>query len=389
MAYDLVLKGGTVVDPGNAVHAPLDVAVRDGCVAAVSADVPTGEADVVLDMRGCLIAPGLIDLHTHCYWGATYWGIEPDPVSARSGVTTWVDAGSAGAYNFPAFRRYVVEASRSRVLALLNVSTIGLVAPTYELTNPAYCDVDAGEIVVEANRDCIRGIKARVDRATTGEIGVEGLRRARMLADRVRLPLMVHIASAPPHLQEIAGFLRAGDILTHCFTGQDNRLVDPAGNVLPMAKGLRDIGVMLDIGHGSGSFSFASAEALLAGGIAPDIISSDIHQLSRIGAMCDLPTTLSKFLHLGMSLDAVIASATVRPAAAIGERALGTLSVGSRADIAVFQLEYGEFTYSDTAWQSRQGSVRLVSAATFVGGERLPRLEERPPAPWVARDSTR
>ncbi len=383
MSYDLLLQGGTVVDPAHTVHGQMDVAVRDGRIEAVASALPGTEAGRVVDLRGKLVTPGLVDLHTHCYWGATYWGIEPDPVAARTGVTTWVDAGSAGAYNFPAFRRYVVEASSSLVYSFLNVSTIGLVAPTGELASLDYCDVAAGEATVEANRDCIRGIKARVDRWTTREAGLEGLARARALADRTGLPLMVHIATAPPHLEEIAAYLNGGDILTHCFTGQDNRLVDGSGGLRPVAQRMRERGVLLDIGHGGGSFSFASAEALLGAGVTPDVISSDIHQLSRSGPLRDLPTTLSKFLNLGMSLDDVIACATVRPARAIGRDDLGTLGVGARADIAVFEIEEGPFEFQDTMAQTRRGAVRLVNRATYAAGLRLPRRREAPPAPWV------
>lgn len=381
MAYDLLLKGGTIVDPAHGVHAMLNVAVRDGRIAAVLSDLSS--AKHVLDVRGSLVTPGLVDLHTHCYWGATYWGIEPDPIAAATGVTTWVDAGSAGAYNFAAFRRHVVEACKVRAYAFLNVSAIGLVAPTGELANLAYCDVDAGEATVKANRDCIRGIKARVDRNTTGEAGIDGLRRARILADRVGLPLMVHVATAPPHLQEISAFLRSGDILTHCCTGQDNRLVDTAGDLIAAARQMRDRGVIFDVGHGSGSFSFTSAEALLGAGMAPDVISSDMHQLSRIGPMRDLPTTLSKFLNLGMSLDDAIARATVRAARAIGKDDIGTLGVGAHADIAVFDLEERPVSFLDTASEERNGTVRLVNTATFVSGRRLPRRREMQPAAWA------
>jgi dihydroorotase len=195
--YDLLIRGGTVIDPANGRHEIADVAVAGGRIAAVGPDLP-GEAAEVADARGLLVTPGLVDLHTHCYWGATYWGIEADPVAARTGVTTWLDAGSAGAFTFPGFRRYAAEASRARVFALLNISSIGLVARTAELANLEYCDVDLGALLVEGNRDLILGIKARVDRFTTVSTGVEGLRRARALADRVRLPLMVHIATAPP-----------------------------------------------------------------------------------------------------------------------------------------------------------------------------------------------
>lgn len=384
--FDLLIRGGTVIDPANGRQGRYDVAIADGRIAAVAPDLPPEQAASVADASGQYVTPGLVDLHTHCYWGATYWGIEPDPVAARSGVTTWVDAGSAGAYSFPGFRRYASEASRVRVLPFLNISSIGLIARTYELSNLDYCDVDLGVLLVEANRDLIVGIKARVDRFTTRGTGLEGLQRARSLAGRVGLPLMVHIGTAPPSLAEIASVLRPGDVLTHCCTGQANHLADETGDVPPFIRQLREDGVILDLGHGSGSFSYASAEALLAAGIAPDVISSDIHQFAVLGPMYDLPTTLSKFLNLGLSLPDVIARATVRPAAVIDRPDLGTLAIGSPADVAVFRLDEGDFTFYDVAMQPRSGSRLLVNTATYIGGHLLPREEERPPAPWVAVD---
>jgi dihydroorotase len=382
--YDLLIRGGTVIDPANGRHEIADVAVAGGRIAAVGPDLP-GEAAEVADARGLLVTPGLVDLHTHCYWGATYWGIEADPVAARTGVTTWLDAGSAGAFTFPGFRRYAAEASRARVFALLNISSIGLVARTAELANLEYCDVDLGALLVEGNRDLILGIKARVDRFTTVSTGVEGLRRARALADRVRLPLMVHIATAPPHLAEIAGFLRPGDILTHCSTGQANTVVDADGRVYPFIRELWQAGLVLDVGHGAGSFSFPAAEAMLADGVVPDVISSDIHQESRLGPMYDLPTTLAKFMHLGLSLDEVIARATYRPARAMGRPDLGTLGAGVMADIALFRVEEGDYTFYDIAMVARRATRTLRNMATYVGGSLLPRTPERLPAPWVER----
>lgn len=384
--YDLLIRGGEVIDPANERYGVFDVAVSNGVISDVAPDLPASDAARVVDAHGQYVTPGLVDLHTHCYWGATYWGIEADPVAARGGVTTWLDVGSAGAYSFPGFRRYAVEASRARLFALLNISAIGLIARTYELSNLDYCDVDLGALIVEANRDVILGVKARVDRDTTRGAGLEPLRRARNLADRVRLPLMVHIATAPPGLADIADLLRPGDILTHCCTGHDNRLVDDQGAVPPFMRRLWEQGVVLDVGHGSGSFSYASAEAMLRAGVVPDVISSDIHQQSVLGPMYDLPTTLSKFLNLGMSLREVIARATARPAAAMGRPDLGTLGVGAPADIALFRLEEGDYAFYDVFMQSRRGAVRLVNTATYVAGTLLPRLPERPPAPWVSRD---
>ena len=386
MATDLLIRGGTVIDPANGRHGRADVAVAGGRIAAVGPDLPVADCAAMVDAAGQLVTPGLVDLHTHCYWGATYWGIEADPVAARSGVTTWLDVGSAGAYTFPGFRRYVAEANSVRVLSLLNISAIGLVASSYELANPDYLDVELGATIVEANRDLILGIKARIDRNTTRGTGLEGLRRARQLADQVRLPLMVHIGMAPPHLAAIAELLRPGDILTHCCTGQENRVVDADGVPYPYIRALWERGVVMDVGHGTGSFSYASAEAMLAAGMLPDVISSDIHQMAVLGPMYDLPTTLSKFLTLGLSLDEVFERATVRPARAMGRPDLGTLSVGAPADLALFRLEEGAHTFYDVSMQARQGSLRLVNTATYVGGALIPRRQELPPAPWVARD---
>jgi dihydroorotase len=386
MAYDLLIRGGTVIDPANGREGTYDVAVSGGAIAAVERELPGAEAATVVEAAGHYVTPGLIDLHTHCYWGATYWGIEADPVAARSGVTTWLDVGSAGAYTFPGFRRYVAEANRARTLALLNISAIGLVANTYELANVDYLDVELGATIIEANRDLILGVKARIDANTTRGTGLEGLRRARLLADRVNLPLMVHIGLAPPALQEIAGLMRPGDILTHCCTGQDNRVVDTDGQPYAYIRELWQRGVVLDVGHGAGSFSYASAEAMLAAGMVPDVISSDIHQLAVLGPMYDLPTTISKFLNLGMPLPDAIERATVRPARAMGRLDLGTLSVGAPADIALFRIEEGDYTFYDIFMQARRGTMRLTNSATFVDGALLPRREELPPAPWVARD---
>ena len=386
MRYDLLIRGGEVIDPAGDLRGQYDVAVAGGAIAAVAPNLPAEEADCVVDAHGQYVTPGLIDLHTHCYWGATYWGIEADPVAARSGVTAWLDAGSAGAYSFAGFRRYAVEASRARLCAFLNIATIGLIARTYELSNLDYCDVGLGAAIVEANRDVILGIKARIDRDTTRGTGLEPLRRARELADRVKLPLMVHISTAPPHIGDIARLLRPGDILTHCCTGHENRLVDGQSRVHPFMRELWQQGLILDLGHGTGSFSYASAEAMLAEGLPPDVISSDIHQLSVRGPMYDLPTTLSKFLNLGMSLPDVIARATARPAAAMGRPDLGTLRVGAPADIALFRLEEGSYTFHDVFMQPRRGRVHLVNTATYVGGTLLPHAPERPPAPWVAAD---
>jgi dihydroorotase len=381
--YDTLIAGGEVVDPGSGLLGTLDVAIRDGRIAEVAPGIDRASAREVIDAAGGIVTPGLIDLHTHIYWGATYWGIEADPVAARSGVTTWLDVGSAGSYSWPGFRRYIAQPSRTRVYALLNLSAIGLIAPTWEFSNIDYCDVDLAESIVSENRDLILGIKARIDKNTTRGVGIRPLELARELADRVDLPLMVHIGYGPPTLAEVSHLLRPGDILTHCFTGGDMRIVDDAGVPDPAIMALREQGLVLDIGHGTGSFSFQTAEAMLEAGVLPDVISSDIHQMAIQGPMFDLPTTLSKFLNLGLSLPDVIERATSRPAAAMRKPELGSLKPGSQADVALFRLEEGEYVFRDVHMNGLKGNQRLVNTLTMVDGEVLPRLPESPLHSWA------
>ena len=382
--YDTIIAGGDVLDPGAGISGRLDVGITGGRVAAIAPNLDRAAAHTVFDATGQYVTPGLVDLHTHIYWGVTYWGIEADPVAARSGVTTWLDVGSAGAYSFPGFRRYIAEPNRVRTFALLNLSAIGLIAPTYELATLEYCNVPLATSIVEENRDIILGIKARIDANTTRGVGIRPLELARELADTVGLPLMVHIGSSPPSLDEILALLRPGDILTHCFRTQgEHRIIGANGRVREDVIALHDAGLILDIGHGTGSFGFDTAEIALAQGIMPDVISSDIHQLAVQGPMFDMPTTLSKFLHLGMSLPDVIERATSRPAAAMRRPDLGTITPGSAADIAIFRLEEGEYTFYDTQMMARQGTQRLVNTLTMVDGVPLPRTPERKRMVWA------
>jgi dihydroorotase len=382
-AFDIVITGGQVIDPANDVAGRADVALHDGRIARIAGSISTANATRVIDATGQIVTPGLIDLHTHVYWGATFWGIEADPVAARTGVTTWLDVGSAGSYSFPGFREYIADRTTARVFALLNLSSIGLIAPSWELANPNYWDVDLAAEVVERNRDIILGIKARIDGNTTRGQGIEPLRRARQLADRVGLPLMTHIGSGPPTIEEVLEQLRPGDILTHCCTGNDMRLIDDDHHVLADVRRLHEAGVILDVGHGTGSFSFETAEAMLADGLKPDVISSDIHQMAAQGPAFDLPTTMAKFLSLGMNLEEVIACTTINPAKAVGLDGLGTLTPGSAADIAIFRLEQGDHFYYDILMNERPGDVKLVNTLTMIDGEVLERQPEREPHFWA------
>jgi dihydroorotase len=381
--FDVLIKGGTVIDPGSDVEGELDVAVANGQIAAIEAGIDPSRATEVIDATGQYVTPGLIDLHTHVYWGASYWGVEPDPITARSGVTTWLDVGTAGAYSFPGFRRWIIEPSKSRIFALLNISSIGLIGPSWELANLDYCDVALGQTIVEMNRDVIVGIKARIDSSTTRGTGLAPLGFARELADAVDLPLMVHIGVGPPKVEDLVEYLRPGDILTHCCTGNSMKIVDDAGVMLPPYAELRERGLILDVGHGTGSFSFKVAEQMLEQGILPDVISTDIHQLAIQGPMFDMPTTLSKFLNLGMTVSQVIQCASSAPAKAMRHPELGTLQVGSAADIALFRIEEGDYLFQDVRMDERRGTKRLINTLTMIDGETLHRVDDPPLQPWA------
>ncbi|MEW6749677.1 MAG: amidohydrolase/deacetylase family metallohydrolase [Candidatus Latescibacterota bacterium] len=367
MGYELLIKGGTVIDPARKVHAPGDVALSGGKIAALEDDIPAAQAQQVIDASGKWVTPGLIDLHTHVYWGGTGLGLEPDPVCARTGVTTIVDAGSADAHTFAGFRRFIAAPARSRVLAFLHATPYP--RPGTDPIAHAKANASATAETVEANRDVILGLKLFVAGNMVGEYGLGLLRVAREIADRVHLPIMVHVGFAPPALTEILALLREGDIVTHSFNGHANRPVDEAGNVLLEVLEARQRGVILDIGHGSGSFSFETAEAMLRQGQYPDVISTDLYNANVNGPVYDLPTTLSKFLCLGMGLDEVIAAATQRPAAVMGKGGgLGTLQVGGAGDVTILDLLEGEFAFADCHRRKRVGDRKLVGVRTICRG---------------------
>lgn len=384
MHFDLLIRGGELVDPGAGHHGFFDIGIFRGLVAAVDRSIPAASALRTIDASGMIVTPGLVDLHTHVYRNATFWGIHADPVAARTGVTTWLDVGSAGSYNLAGFREWIAKPSMARLYALLNISSVGLTAMTWELANLNYCDVDLCTKMIGANADLVLGVKVRIDRLTTGGSGIEPLRRAREVADRVQRPMMVHIGSGPPTLAEVLEYMRPGDILTHCFTGHDMRIVDDAGRISDGIKLAWEAGIVLDIGHGAGSFSFETAQAMIGAGYLPDVISSDIHQLSIHGPLFELPTCLSKFLALGVSLEDVIRAATVRPAQVMGMAdQIGSLRVGAPADVAIFHILEGKFAFYDVHMNLRYGKQFLRNIMTIVNGREMARQPDGDTAPWI------
>jgi dihydroorotase len=378
--YDLLIQGGTVVDPAQGLNARRDLAIQDGKVVALAESIPSSQGRQVLDASGKLVTPGLVDLHVHAYWGSTFWGIDVDPVAARTGVTTSVDAGSAGHYNWRGFRRFQIERVQSNLIAYLNISSIGLTHRTYEHANLYYDDVEAAIETASQNRDVIVGIKVRLDASTTSLNGIVPMDRARAAAEALGLPIMVHIGAAPPALAEIVTRMRPGDVLTHCFTGNTNKIVENDDQVRDDVKRAWDAGIILDVGHGAGSFSYPVAEAMVRQGMLPDCISTDIHTVSIKGPMYDMPTTLSKFLNLGMSVSEVIERATINPARAINRsERYGSLEVGRIADVAVLELVEGDYEFQDVNYAARRGTKRLYCRQSICAGRILdPELEGLP-----------
>ncbi|MFO1350321.1 MAG: amidohydrolase/deacetylase family metallohydrolase [Gammaproteobacteria bacterium] len=370
--YDLLLKNGRVMDPARDVDAILDVAFAAGRIARIDTHIAE-EAREVRDLKGAIVTPGLIDLHTHVYWGGTALGVDPDSLARQSGCTTLVDAGSAGAGNFIGMRRHIVEPAKARVLAYLNVSFAGIFAFSKAVMVGECADVrllNARECVRVGREhpDLITGIKVRVGQYAGGASGVAPLDIALEVAEELGLPVMSHLDFPPPSRKEVLDRLRSGDVLTHCFRPFPNAPVRTDGAIFDEVLAARDRGVIFDIGHGMGSLGFATARRMLDKGFFPDVISSDVHALSIEGPAFDLPTTMSKFLCLGMALPDIVRAVTATPAQALRRFDLGTLRIGAEGDATVLEIQDGEYPYLDALGERFIGDQRIAPAGMVRAG---------------------
>ncbi len=340
--FDLLLTGGTVLNPATGVNQKLDVGVAGGRVAAIRSDLPVADAKKVLDASGCYVTPGLIDFHVHSYWGVNPYDCDLDALCLATGVTTTMDAGSAGPVNFLGFRKLVNESSKTRMLGFVALAQHGVLNEPGELVNLGFADSDGAAQTIGDNRDIGVGIKVRLHKKSIGENSRAALRLAIKAGETTRTPIMVHVGDTAISMSEIADTLRPGDIITHCYTPQRPSIIDEKGNLLPEVRKAKEREVIFDVGHAGGHFDFDLVRRAMGEGLLPDIISSDLHGRLKqpgFGIVGDLPTTLTKFLPLGLSLEQIIARCTINPARVAGwQDRIGSLEVGREADIAVLKI---------------------------------------------------
>jgi dihydroorotase len=371
--FDLLLTGGTILNPATNTKQKLDIGVTADRITAIRANLPRANANKTLDVTNCYITPGLIDFHVHSYWGVNPYGFNADPVCLASGVTTTMDAGSSGPTNFLGFRRLVYEQSRTRMLAFVAMAQHGVLNDPGELENLRFADPEAAAQAVAENRDVAIGIKLRMHKKSVGENSREALRLAVKAGEACRAPLMVHVGDTAISMEEIVDSLRAGDIVTHCYTPQEPSILDKNGRLLDPVGKAQERGVIFDVGHAGGHFDFDLVRRAMGEGLLPDIISSDLHGRLKqpgFGVVGDLPTVMTKFLALGWSLERIIAACTINPARAVGwQDRLGSLEVGREADIAVLQVIDESVNLHDSIGGEIIARQRIAPRWTIRGGE--------------------
>jgi dihydroorotase len=378
--FDLLIKGGDVLDPSQSLRGKRDIGIRRGIVEAVEPDIAEARALRVLNASGKLVTPGLVDLHSHVYPYGSAIGIPADELVAHQCTTTCVSAGDAGANNFAGFRRFIVGQTRTRLYAFVHIANVGLTPfPVAELYNIDFAQVDACARTIAENADIALGAKVRMSENVIAKHGTEPLKRAIMACEQSGTggKIMCHIGGVetPALMSQILDLLRPGDILTHAYSGAPNIAgaftnIVQDGKLLPAALEAKKRGVVFDVGHGGGSFDYTVAEQAIAQGCPPDTISSDIHVFSgNSPGMPYLPWVMSKFMGLGYTLEQVVTMATATPAKIINRAPkLGTLQIGAPGDVAIMELVEGPVSFVDTRNNKRDGKVYLKPVQTVTGG---------------------
>lgn len=378
--YDIIIKNGLLIDPFQEIHEKKDIAISNDRIVAVESHISSEQAKKIIDASEMIVTPGLIDIHTHCSYNVVRLSIDPDSACLKKGSTTIVDAGSIGELLFTPFKKYVIEKSKARIYALLNIESLGMIEycnkqPTFndqdwtkllihlnEFFAPLFINIDNTLKIIKENKNIIIGIK-------WAHRGLKTLEFARKVADKANCLLMIENRCIPDALN----FLRKGDVLTHLYAPirkeKSIGLLDDNGKVLPEFFKAIKKGAIMDVGHGKKSFSWNVAEKAIDQGIMPDTISTDLWTANINGPVYDMPTTMSKFLLLGMSLDEVVKASTTKPAEILGKIGeIGTLKPGACADVTIFKLKKGNFSFIDCKGKIRKGNKKLITVKVIRNG---------------------
>lgn len=351
----LTITDGRVLDPGQGLDTTATITTGDGLITGIAesspgqpAPVPSGD---VIDAAGLILVPGLVDLHTHLYEGVSHYGVDPDTHCLARGVTTAADAGSAGAQTFPGLRRFIIDPAATQIFAFLNIAVQGMISSLVgELEDPRWGSPGQAVARGREHSDTVVGIKVRLGHQMVGNDPEPAMRMARAAADELGLPVMVHVIDMRPTVTWLLAHLKPGDIVTHSFHGNEGGILSPDGRLVPGLLAARERGVIFDVGHGAGSFSYRVARSAIAQDFPPATISSDLHAHNADGPVWDQATTLSKLLHVGMDLPAVIHATTTAPARALGKGdSIGALAPGRTADITALELRTGHWSLPDAA----------------------------------------
>lgn len=378
--FDLLIKGADVLDPSQGLRGKRDIGIRYGLIETIAEDIPAARANRTLTATGKLAVPGLIDLHAHVFPYGSAIGIPADELVANQATTTLVSAGDAGANNLAAFRRFIVPATRARLYAFVHIANHGLTGfPVPELYNIDFAQIDSAARAIAENADIVLGAKVRMSENVIAKHGLEPLKRAIMACERAGTggKVMCHIGGVetPALMSQILDTLRAGDVLTHAYSGAPNNTnqftnIVQDGKLLPAAAEAKKRGVVFDVGHGGGSFDYTVAEVAIANGAGPDVISSDIHVFSgNTPGMPYLTWVMSKFMNLGYTLDQVVTMATATPAKVINKMPkAGTLQVGAPGDVSLLEVVEAPVSFVDTRNNKREGKIHIKPAGAVVAG---------------------
>jgi dihydroorotase len=383
--YDLLLTGGTVIDPSQGLNARRDIAVQNGNIARIDPSIARTEATRVIDVPGTIVTPGLIDIHCHVSGGITLNGVHPDIAGVRAGVTTVVDAGTTGCATFQAFPDYIIPSVKTEILPFMHICQTGL-ATTPDIIAESSIDLDGTLRATERYRGLVRGIKARMVSPALEIFGMEMPRLAKRAAKESGIPLMVHIGDTekrydPEVIRQLLPILEPGDILTHLFTPNPGGVVDANGRIVPELREVKDRGIWLDTAHGRMNFGFDIGRRVLDQGMLPHCISTDLTVPGRLATVHSLVEIMDRFIALGFTLEQVVSMVTVNPAAALGEQdRLGSLAVGRQADISVLEVRQGRWKVYDTLRESLPLETAIVPVLTVKRGETFE--PEWGPHPW-------